>query len=992
VLRARDAKLGRTVAVKELAARGPGAAERFFTEARLTARLQHPSIVPVHDLGRRPDGTPYYTMTEITGPSLEEVIGKTPALEGRLALLPAVLAVGEAVAYAHSEGVVHRDLKPANVVVGSFGETVVIDWGLAKEVGDAAGDGVIGTPAYMAPEQARGKPLDERVDVYALGALLYQLLAGVPPYQGSSSVEILAHVQEGPPVPLARRQPGVPRELESIVGKAMARDPQERYRTARELAADLKRFLGGRLVSSHRYSAAELARRWVARHRAPVAVAAASLAVLVTLGILGVRKLDQQRREAEGRRDDLVLLQARGALDRDPTEALGWLKEYEGGDLAASRTIALEAVRRGTAQLVLSGHERFVRAVDFTPDGKRLISSGADGLVVSWDLTRGQGETWRGHVGETNCIAISPDGALVATGGDDTTVRLWSGGKARVLEGHRASVIGVVFLPGGTRLVSAAYDRTLRVWDVATGAGRVVATQPEGDDLNDLAVSSDGRTAYTVGRVGHVYVVDLETGVGRKLLGAEAGGVWKLALSPDGKRLATASNDRVVRLWDLAGGPPLVLGGHQGRVKTVAFSPDGTRLASGADDNDIRLWDLTGGAEPRILRGHRGFVMAVQFSPDGATLASGSSDRRVRVWTVPPFEARVVHPFEGSGPAVFSPSGKLSAFADGAGKIALVDHTTGPRALEGPPAGMLRFSPDEARLGLVTLDGSAAVIDLATGLVRTPPGTLPPAARLYFAPDSRRVVLDTRDHALRLWDVEAGSVVSLPAEELTTVHVTFTADGRLVAGIAGSNAVLWDGAGAPAILPHAGWLAESAAFSPDGTLLATGANDHTAALWDVAARTRRVLAGHDGPVARVAFSPDGRTLATTSDDQTARLWDIATGASRVLVGHENRVTQAVFSPDGHTLATASVDRTLRLWDTETGATEILRGHTGGIDSLAFAGARELLSASIEDHSVRIWRVGPVTRLPEDRAGLRRWLDERTRINLDAANQPVTARR
>ncbi|HEX7700609.1 MAG TPA: serine/threonine-protein kinase, partial [Kofleriaceae bacterium] len=283
---ARDRRLGREVAIKEVLISSESARRRFEREARITAGLQHPSIVSVHEAGRWPNGDPFYAMRLVTGRVLDEVVAEANTLAKRIALVPNVLAVADAMAYAHGQRVIHRDLKPSNIVVAGFGETVVLDWGLAKklesdrtrvlraatDVGDqpttesVAGEtrlgDVLGTPAYMPPEQAAGTGVDERADVYAIGAILYHVLAGNPPYTAGSNAELIAALMTEPPEPLASRVPGVPEELVAIVERAMARNVAKRYPTAAELADDLRRFQTGQLVGAHRYSLRELLRRW----------------------------------------------------------------------------------------------------------------------------------------------------------------------------------------------------------------------------------------------------------------------------------------------------------------------------------------------------------------------------------------------------------------------------------------------------------------------------------------------------------------------------------------------------------------------------------------------------------------------------------------------------------------------------------------------------------------------------------------------------------
>jgi eukaryotic-like serine/threonine-protein kinase len=284
VLQARDQVLDRPVALKELFSASEATRSRFVREALITARLQHPSIVPIYDAGRLGERSPFYAMKLVAGRPLDKAIASASTLAQRLALLPSVLAIADAMAYAHSQRIIHRDLKPQNVLVGTFGETVVIDWGLAKDLAiddrDALEAGpyraetthdqtvagvVLGTPAYMAPEQAAGEPVDERADVYAIGAILYHVVSGVIPHEGTTFEELVHRVIAGDVRPLTERERDVPRDLAAIVSKAMAVDPAERYANAQGLADDLRRYLTGQLVASHTYRTRELVRRWLKR-------------------------------------------------------------------------------------------------------------------------------------------------------------------------------------------------------------------------------------------------------------------------------------------------------------------------------------------------------------------------------------------------------------------------------------------------------------------------------------------------------------------------------------------------------------------------------------------------------------------------------------------------------------------------------------------------------------------------------------------------------
>jgi tetratricopeptide (TPR) repeat protein len=338
IIVAHDRRLGRDVAIKEVHVDDEALRIRFEREARITARLQHPSTIGLHEAGVWPTGEPFYAMPLVSGRPLDKVIADAKTLDARFGLIANVVAAADTIAYAHARRIVHRDLKPANILVGEFGETVVIDWGLAKDLNVAGEDSlrpsapslgptssqsgatehgtVIGTPAYMPPEQAEGNPVDERADVYALGALLYHVLSGKPPYIGRSSEGVLAEVLAAPPPRLAARVPDAPPDLVTIVEKAMARNAADRYPTAKELAAELKKFQTGQLVGSHRYSLGQLLKRWVRKYRLTLAVAAAALVTLAVVGGISVRRVVRARAVAEQQRG-IAMQQSAIALQRD---------------------------------------------------------------------------------------------------------------------------------------------------------------------------------------------------------------------------------------------------------------------------------------------------------------------------------------------------------------------------------------------------------------------------------------------------------------------------------------------------------------------------------------------------------------------------------------------------------------------------------------------------------------------------------------------------
>jgi serine/threonine protein kinase len=449
VVEAYDTQLGRTVALKEvLSSTSVALAKRFQREVRITARLEHSSIVALYDSGVMADGRPYYVMRRVSGRPLDQLIAGAKNLDERLALLPNVLAAIDAIGHAHRRGVIHRDLKPANILVGDLGETVVIDWGLAKVIGEeeppppsfephvpSAGDSlktqvgsVFGTPGFMAPEQARGDDLDARSDVYALGATLYQLLAGRPPVGGSSATEVIASTLTKRVVPLAKVAPMAPVELATIIDKALAFEADARYADAGALAEDVRRFLTGQLVAAHRYTRRQRLARFAKRHRAALLVAALAATAVAVLSWFSVHRIleerdaataarseaEQQRRVADTqaaaarqRADQLLLAHARGLLDTSPTEAIAALKHLESTSqptLDTAAAIAKAAVARGVAWGVRS-LPGATASLELTRDGKRLLQVNRTGQlqivdlelrkqIATFDIGRGSGATW----------------------------------------------------------------------------------------------------------------------------------------------------------------------------------------------------------------------------------------------------------------------------------------------------------------------------------------------------------------------------------------------------------------------------------------------------------------------------------------------------------------------------------------------------------------------------------------------------------------------
>jgi aminoglycoside phosphotransferase (APT) family kinase protein len=536
IMKAEDRRLGRLVAIKELLRTADDEGRRFLREVQLTARLQHPGVVPIYEAGRWPDGKPYYVMKFVDGRTLKDVLRDLKNIDERLALLPKVIAIAETMAYVHSEHVIHRDLKPSNILIGPFGETVIVDWGLAKDLNAPRPDAVVeaatragsddetvegtvlGTPSYMPPEQARGEALDERADVYSLGAVLYELFTGEAPYAAASSAEAVQRVLEGPPVALAKRVHGVARDLIAIVDKAMERDPARRYANAGELAADLTRFQTVQLVSAHEYSRSGLLARWIAQHRGQVVVALISLTLLVVAGVVSVRRIVRERDRAEARSDELILTHARSQLGNDPTAALAWAKTYplsgpawnEVGDLA------VDAAGRGIAKHVFRHVGRPVVLGAFSRDGQRFAVEDEGNTIKIVDVQSGRALAKLHHGGDqlTDLDWMRDDRTLF--------VRHWrmgapelidvATGQVTTLSGHSRKV-NVAIAPRGELAVTHDDEGLVKVWDPQTKTGRTIA----GPERGIVEAITDGHTVALAGKKGSLELYDLGTGQSRVL-------------------------------------------------------------------------------------------------------------------------------------------------------------------------------------------------------------------------------------------------------------------------------------------------------------------------------------------------------------------------------------------------------------------------------------------------------------------------------------------
>jgi WD40 repeat protein/serine/threonine protein kinase/tetratricopeptide (TPR) repeat protein len=858
--------------------------------------------------------------------------------------------VAGALEHAHGQGILHRDIKPSNLLLDLRGTVWVTDFGLAKAEDQQnltdTGD-ILGTLRYMPPEAFEGKS-DRRGDLYALGLTLYELLALRPAFDEQDRHRLVKRVTTEEPERLERLNPRVPRDLVTIVHKAIDRDLGHRYASAAEMAADLQRFIDDEPIQARRRSAVERLLRWARRHKGVAAAlsAVAVLLVLLTAGALlaaaTFRRQEREQRALAERSQELAL--EMGQLAEEKTRLAGE-KERERAQAVEARYYAemnlagqaadspsgigrvgdlLAPWRRSVPdlrgwewyylhglchrdQLTLCGHGGGVRAVAWSRDGARLASAGDDGTVKVWEAANGKNPfTLRGHAGRVYSVAWSPDGTRLASAGGDGMVKVWTaatGQQILTLRGHTGEVESVAWSPDGTRLASASADSTVKVWEAATGNG-ILTLRGHADQLLSVAWSPDGRRLASAG--GDATVKLWEAATGKEIL-ALRGHDWRVksvAWSPDGARLASASQDQTVKVWDVATGKDgLTLSGHSFEVFSVAWSPDGTRLASASQDGTVKVWDATSGKETCILRGHAWGVESVAWSPDGTRLASAGGDRTVKVWDA----------------------------ASGQETLTLRGH--GGRGVPGLYS--VAWSPDGTRLASAGGDRTMKVWDAATGKdTLTLRGHGHQVFSVAWDRDGRRLASASGDRTVKVWDAATGKdTLTLPGHAGEVYTVAWSPDGRRLASGGEDRTVrLWDPASGTETLTlhgHAGGV-QSVAWSPDGTRLASASWDQTVKVWELASgKDTFTLRGHTGGVHSVAWSPDGTRLASAGGDATVRLWEAANGKQILtLRGHTNPVWSVAWSPDGTRLASASQDRTVKVWDVATGKdTLTLHGHT-----------------------------------------------------------------
>lgn len=944
VFSARQASLDREIAIKTIqpeAAKDAEAKKKFLAEAMVTGELDHPNIVPIHDLGGTADGMLFYAMKEVKGTSWDRVIEDKTESEN----LEVLMAVCDAVAFAHSKGVIHRDLKPENVMLGDYGEVMVMDWGLAASVGDAGGSakaehlteesGRAGTPAYMAPEMARCDfdRIGPTSDIYLLGGMLYEIATGLRPHDADSVYACIYQAMENAIQPTTQKG-----ELVDIALKAMATDPTARHASVKAFQQAVREYQDHRQSLKLSAVAGDRLNRLSATDAADIyrecteIIAGYQQALeLWSANARAVRGLRQAREVFVGI-----------ALDR--------------GDLALAqsqvRAMATDCQQYKIGEKRLKGPNQLAKQVaDASAEAKRKESIAR--------LSR-----WTAVATAALLLIVATVAYVVTRSQRDRAVRAErSMRQARAEEARQREIAEEALRESElANYYSTIALADLKIEDSLIGQGEAL--------LWGTPVRLRGWEWGRLMRLCHQDLLPLPPGSGKVCA----------AFSPDGMQILTGGQDAAARIWDSRTGDELmILVGHSERVMSVAFSPNGRHAVTGSADRTAKIWDVGTAREALALCGHTASVRCVAFSPDGSIVVTACSGREsmTKLWdTATGRELKSLKGGRLTCGAAFSPDGKLLATVAPHG-VKIWDVGTGRELRDLSlrcQCFCVAFSPDGKRVaaGTGARANNVSILDPESGReLLALKGHPHLVVSVAFSPDGRRLLTGSTDQTARIWDLADGRELSILRGHSGRVgSVAFSPNSKRALTAGSPGAKVWEVERVGEVLGSEGGVWATVACSPGGHRVAV-AKGETPKIYDVDTGLElHVLKGHVSSVRCLAFSPDGGRLVTGGcprtrihrgrkiriGEDTAKIWDTHTGCElNTLRGHSSGVACVAFSPDGTRIATGSADKTVKIWDARTGRGLLtFKGHSDSVRCLAFSPEGKRLLTGSTDQSPRIW--------------------------------------
>ena len=992
---AEQKSLKRLVAVKKIKSGTSDEKEmHFIAEGMVTGELDHPNIVPIHIIGKDKEGRCFYAMKLINGlpwsnllhPKLEsnnnkrlelEMQAENMTIRDHLGILQKVC---DGIAYAHSKNIVHRDLKPENVMVGEFGEVLVMDWGLALNIDESENlsrkgikredaMNIAGTLAYMAPEQVLGdgRLIDERTDIFLLGAILYEMLTGTQPHSmphGWQAALIKIKNADYPLPGEKAKGKEIPTELKAICLKAMSKDRADRYQNAEELSKDISFYLEGRAVSAKEDSLIESIIKLVKRNKGVSIISTVAFILLVGLAAFGYTRVSTERNAAK--KAEIKATRERDIAISTRIELAAKKTELERDSYFVNIRLANEMINDGDTEdaydilkdspeifrdwewgrlsylsspeqrdfVTFQGQAKEVTDAKFSPDGLSILTTSKDGTAIVWDrLSEEMIMVLDGHKEGVSSGTYSADGKIIATAGHGKTVRIWSAETGQLLKDLKAGspLSSVAISPNDKLITTGDTNGQISTWNLKTGKLiNRVKCQPE--EIRSISFSPDSKTVVVASRSLEVKVINIETGKTVKTLPSTESMVFEAIFTPDGKEIITCHLDGNVRVWRTPfKAPYMTFRAHPTLVSCIAVSGDGKYLLTGSTNNKAKLWDLKTGKELKEFRGHTWFISSVDFSKDNKYTLTGSWDKSAKIWSNE-IEQKIVG-FKGLSPesewvkAIISGNRQLvvaNGMKEGGdwkpGNQAIAWDAVTKRKLyelKGHTKQIIQIllTPDDRQIVTISEDKTARSWNSANGkLNRT-------FTLLDQIPTTSAISSDGKTLAVATkWEVTVKKTKDTDEEKRLVCHILLL---DLKTGDIVKKTDIFSGS------------FDTIAFSPDGKYLAAGENNTnenippSIFIIDVSTgKTVKTLKGHKLWIFSLVFSKNGKKLLSCSWDNTIRLWDLNTGKpEHILAGHRNGVNMVAFSPDEKRIVTASEDKTVRLWDTRTGQ-EVLKVFTG----------------------------------------------------------------